>query len=43
MASLDLEQIEKEESELSNDERRFLLDLEFIQCLANPTYLRCTS
>ena len=23
--------------------RRFLLDLEFVQALANPYYLRCTS
>jgi hypothetical protein len=25
-----------------NGSQRFLLELEFVQCLANPTYIHCT-
>jgi hypothetical protein len=32
----------QEESSLTEDQKRFLLDLEFVQALANPGYLRCT-
>lgn len=39
-----LEEImQAEEASLSEDQKRFLLDLEFVQALANPGYLRCTS
>lgn len=31
-----------EEATLTEDQKRFLLDLEFVQALANPGYLRCT-
>lgn len=37
-----MEKSEQEELALSPDERRFLLDLEFIQWLANPSYVQCT-
>jgi hypothetical protein len=42
MATL-MERIEQEENALTAEEKRFLLDLEFIQSLANPSYLQCTS
>jgi mediator of RNA polymerase II transcription subunit 31 len=32
--------IEEEEKALTPDEKRFLLDLEFVQFLANPSYLQ---
>lgn len=31
----------KEETE-EEARQRFLLELEFVQCLANPTYIHCT-
>lgn len=40
---MDLAKIEEEELALTPDEKRFLLDLEFVQSLANPSYLQCTS
>ena len=29
------------DQELSEDTKKFILDLEFVQCLANPEYLKC--
>jgi len=43
MSAFEREKIEEEEKALTPDEKRFLLDLEFIQCLANPSYLQCTN
>lgn len=40
---MDLAKIEEEELALTPEEKRFLLDLEFIQSLANPSYLQCTN
>lgn len=36
------EKSEEAEKALTPEEKRFLLDLEFVQCLANPSYLQCT-
>lgn len=33
---------DQEESALTSEEKRFLLDLEFLQSLANPSYIQCT-
>jgi hypothetical protein len=35
--------IDVPDEQLTEDERRFLLDLEFVQCLGNPKYLNCSS
>lgn len=32
---------ENDINELSESERRFILDLEFVQCLSNVGYLKC--
>lgn len=37
-----VEKVEEAEKALTPDEKRFLLDLEFLQCLANPSYLQCS-
>jgi len=34
--------VEKVTSEEDDEVKRFLLDLEFVQCLANPEYLQCS-
>jgi hypothetical protein len=31
------------DQELSEDTKKFILDLEFVQCLANPEYLKCNN
>ena len=31
------------DSPIDEDQRRFLVELEFVQCLANPSYLQCKS
>ena len=36
-----MEKADEAEKALTPDEKRFLLDLEFIQSLANPNYLQC--
>jgi hypothetical protein len=37
---MDVDHAETDDS-LTDDERKFLLDLEFVQCLGNPKYLNC--